>query len=446
MLLLFFVLFVTSAFLAGTVTAVQGAEVEGVTRYAPAGPAPSAEFDVRLTITGEVPLVVGLVETIPEGFSFVSTTYEHYEDSGQEVAFAVINTTEITYKVEAPSSGEGTFTGTWTDMLSENSGDIADTIVIVGGGGAGAIEDDTTSTPTPTPAAPAVKKASRNVPLLETGVEVAMVFEDMDVALIALTADTDVSDAKVKVERVEQSAGIPEPSGIAYAFLEIEVENTEGAKIEGRIECKVLKSWIVDNSIDETTVTLCRFDEAEGWQVLATSKTGEDSDFMYFEAVTPGFSLFAITGERAVATAASTPAATMFVSLNPIASIGVEEPLVVTGTSNRKESFTVMITVKGPVELTPQTVHVEDGVFKATFDTTNAAGGMYTVKVDDGEGHTDEATATIGAAVPAPRSTPEVKTASELLGFGAIVTAVLLLIACLFVVVLRNKERGGHRK
>jgi PGF-pre-PGF domain-containing protein len=365
MLLPFFALLVTAALLAGTVTTVQAAEVAGVTRYAPAGPAPDAEFDVRLAITGELPLVVGIMETIPEGFSFVSTKYDHYDVSGQEVAFAVINTTEITYKVTAPPSGEGTFTGTWTDMLSENSGNIADTIVIVGGAGAGAIGDDTTSTPTPAPAAPTVTKDSRLVPVLKAGVEIAMVFEDMDVALIALTAATDVSDAKVEVERVEKSAGIPGPSGTTYAFLEIEVENTEGAQIEGRIECKVLKSWIADNSIDETTVTLCRFDEAEGWQVLATSKIGEDADFVYFEAVTPGFSLFAITGERA---AAETP--------TPVA----------TPTA------------------TPGTMQMPNP-----------------------------------AATPLPAATA----ASELPGFEAIVTAVSLLIVCLFVVVLRNKEKGG---
>ncbi len=377
MLLPFFALLVTAALLAGTVTTVQAAEVAGVMRYAPAGPAPLAEFDVRLAITGELPLVVGIVETIPEGFSFVSTKYDHYDVSGQEVAFAVINTTEITYRVKAPSSGEGTFTGTWTDLLSENSGNIADTIVIVGGAGAGAIGDDTTSTPTPAPAAPAVTKTSRLVPVLKAGVEVAMVFEDMDVAMIALTADTDVSDAKVEVERVKKSAGIPGPSGMAYAFLEIEVENTEGAQLEGRIECKVLKSWIADNNIDETTVTLCRYDEAEGWQVLTTSKTGEDADFVYFEAVTPGFSLFAITGERA---AAETP------------------PSVATPTA------------------TP-----------GTMQMPNPA----------------------ATPLPVPTAPPPLATttpASELPGFEAIVTAISLLIVCLFVVVLRNKERGGSEE
>ena len=153
MLLSLFVLLVTSAFLAGTVTAVQGAEVERVTRYAPAGPAPGAELEVKLAINGEPPLIVGIVETIPEEFSFVSTTHpsEHFEVSGQIVTFAVIDETEIKYRVKAPSSGEGTFTGLWIDLLSEKEGNIADTIIIVGGGGAGAIEEETTPILSPTP-------------------------------------------------------------------------------------------------------------------------------------------------------------------------------------------------------------------------------------------------------------------------------------------------------
>jgi len=146
---LLFVLLTTAASLAGMVTAVQGAEVEGVTRYTPADPAPGAEFEVKLTITGELPLIVGIVEMIPEGFDLVSTTFADYEVSGQKIAFAVIDEEEITYKVKAPSSGEGSFTGIWIDMLNDSEGSIADIIVIVGGGGAGTIGVET---PTPTPA------------------------------------------------------------------------------------------------------------------------------------------------------------------------------------------------------------------------------------------------------------------------------------------------------
>jgi PGF-pre-PGF domain-containing protein len=373
-LLLFFVLFVTSAFLAGTVMAVQGAEVEGVTRYAPARSAPSAEFDVRLTISSENPLVVGIVETIPVGFHFVGTAYQHYEVSGQEVAFAVMDAMEITYRVRAPSSGEGTFTGTWTDMLSDNEGKMADTTVTIGvgdekvsGGGSSAKKQEVA----PTPAVPAMIKASRTIPVLKADEEIAMVFDNMDVALIALKADTEVNDVTVEVERVEQSAGISEPSGIAYAYLDLEVENTEGAQIEGRIECKVLKSWIADKTIDESTVTMCRFDEVKEWLVLPTSKIGEDNNFVYYEAMTQGFSLFAITGER---TAAETP-----------------------------------IPVATPTP-TPGTLQIPNPV---------------------------------ATAIPTPTATPE---SEKVLGFEAVFTAVSLLIASLFVVILKNKSEGGGEK
>jgi PGF-pre-PGF domain-containing protein len=429
-----------AALVAGTVTSAQGAEVVGVTRYAPAGPAPNAEFDVKLTMNGDLPLVVGVVETIPEGFSLVSTTCEHYKVSGQDVAFSVINKKEIAYRVQAPSGGEGTFTGTWVDLLSEHEGTIGETIVIVGGGGgAGAIGEGTGAkgTPTPTAAASTVTKASRRIPLLDAGEEIAMVFEDMDVSLIAIEADNKLSDVTVEVERVEKSAGVPEPSGTVYAYLTIDVNHEETANIEGRIECRVVKSWISDNAIDETTIRFYRYDEVGGWQALSTSKSREENDYVYFEAETPGFSLFVLTGEKTAAMPTAMPVSTPFVTLDPIADVAIGEPLVVTGTSNREEGFAIMVTAKGAIEFAPQTVHVENGKFTATFDTTTAVGGTYTVKVDDGEGHMDEATATIGA-VPAPTPTAEVP------GFGALLTAVSLLTACLFAVIPKNRERGGN--
>ena len=147
----------TAALLAGTVTAVPG--TDGVTRSATADPVPGAEFDVKLTISGERPLVVGIVETIPEGFDFVSTSHpsDQYDVSGQKIVFAVINETEILYRVKASSSGVGTFTGTWIDMLSQKEGAIRDTTDVVGAGST--IEEEPTpmpvvTTPTPTSEVP----------------------------------------------------------------------------------------------------------------------------------------------------------------------------------------------------------------------------------------------------------------------------------------------------
>ena len=153
----------TAAFLAGTVTAVPG--TDGVTRSAPADPIPGAEFDVKLTISGERPLVVGIVETIPEGFDFVSTSHtpDQYAVSGQKIAFAVINETEILYRVKASSSGVGSFTGTWIDMLSQKEGSIRDITDIVGADSA--VEEG--PTPMPVVTTPTSKMAQSPTPTSE---------------------------------------------------------------------------------------------------------------------------------------------------------------------------------------------------------------------------------------------------------------------------------------
>ena len=87
-------------------------------------PAPGSTFHVFINISGL--RVGGIVETIPEGFTFVSTTHPSNQTyvSGQKVVFVVLNETSIRYEVRAPSQGSGTFSGTWYDALSEKEGDI----------------------------------------------------------------------------------------------------------------------------------------------------------------------------------------------------------------------------------------------------------------------------------------------------------------------------------
>ena len=88
----------------------------------------------------------------------------------------------------------------------------------------------------------------------------------------------------------------------------------------------------------------------------------------------------------------------LVVVLNPVADVSIGEPLVVTGTSTREEGYLIVVTVKGPMELTPQIVKVEKGAFKAIIDTSNATVGTYIVQADDVDGQTD---ATIVEILPA---------------------------------------------
>lgn len=115
-------------------------------------PTSGSTFDVTLNIEGL--RIGGIVETIPAGFAFVSTTHPSNQTyiSGQKVVFVVVNETPIKYEVQAPSEGSGTFGGTWYDALSEKEGDIKSTGVSVK-----VAETPTPSpvvTPTPTPSPP----------------------------------------------------------------------------------------------------------------------------------------------------------------------------------------------------------------------------------------------------------------------------------------------------
>ena len=109
-------------------------------------PTPGSTFDVTLNITG---LEIGsIVETIPDGFTVVSTMHPSNQTyiSGQKVVFAVVNETSIKYEVQAPLEGSGTFSGTWYDALNEKEGDIERTDVSV------KVAETPTPTPSPTPA------------------------------------------------------------------------------------------------------------------------------------------------------------------------------------------------------------------------------------------------------------------------------------------------------
>lgn len=139
--------------LTATIVSVTGAEV---TRSVSTNtPAPGAEFDVMLTISGlqsDDSVVCGIVETIPEGFEYVKSECpsDRISVSGQRIAFAVINVATIRYTVKSPSSGSGMIKGEWINLLNETDGKITDTGVTVITHGSSKRDVEFTQTPTTT--------------------------------------------------------------------------------------------------------------------------------------------------------------------------------------------------------------------------------------------------------------------------------------------------------
>jgi PGF-pre-PGF domain-containing protein len=57
----------------------------------------------------------------------------------------------------------------------------------------------------------------------------------------------------------------------------------------------VHKSWVNENKIDKSTITLNRYSDGK-WDPLETDLINEDQNSLHFESKTPGFSQFAVTG------------------------------------------------------------------------------------------------------------------------------------------------------
>lgn len=93
----------------------------------------------------------------------------------------------------------------------------------------------------------------------------------------------------------------PGPQGEVYQQMNILVGNERfesGSNINGAsISFRVLKSWVEENNIDVSTIKINRFHNDE-WNALPTEMTYEDEEYYYFTAETPGFSRYAVTGDK----------------------------------------------------------------------------------------------------------------------------------------------------
>jgi PGF-pre-PGF domain-containing protein len=87
------------------------------------------------------------------------------------------------------------------------------------------------------------------------------------------------------------------PAGKVYQYADIIVgekgAGLPGALKNGSVEFKIEKSWINDNNVNESLVTLQWYNNS--WEPLYTEKIGEDKNYVYFKSKTPGFFFFAIT-------------------------------------------------------------------------------------------------------------------------------------------------------
>ena len=171
-------------------------------------------------------------------------------------------------------------------------------------GSSSSISPDSTLTSVPTQTVQEIK----TIDVIEAGANASVTFERTNVTGMIIHANTTIRNAEVMIQLTENPGGITTVSGISYCCFNITTTNVTDTNItRATITFKVNRTWIIENNIDEASITLYRYHDNQ-WTALPTAKIGEDNTSVYFEAETPGFSLFAVAGEKR-STRTSTPEA-----------------------------------------------------------------------------------------------------------------------------------------
>ncbi|MDI6798764.1 MAG: PGF-pre-PGF domain-containing protein [Candidatus Aenigmarchaeota archaeon] len=125
---------------------------------------------------------------------------------------------------------------------------------------------------------------------------------DLNVFELNVIVKNRVNYVSITITKLDKKPAevVVEVSGKPYRYINIVGENIRDEDIsQAKIKFLVEKSWISGNNIDANTIVLYRFSDNK-WNKLATTKVSEDTDYIYYEAQTPGFSYFAISGEVAI--------------------------------------------------------------------------------------------------------------------------------------------------
>jgi PGF-pre-PGF domain-containing protein len=131
--------------------------------------------------------------------------------------------------------------------------------------------------------------------------------EQVSIDSLEFISSTDLKDVKFSIERLED---IPEEiiedpilNASVYVYLDIKLTSHDVYLHEEEFESikfqfKVNKSWIYENNIDINSIQLFRYNNQ--WQPLLTIIIDEDDVYFYFEAESPGFSIYTVVGTEIV--------------------------------------------------------------------------------------------------------------------------------------------------
>ncbi len=131
--------------------------------------------------------------------------------------------------------------------------------------------------------------------------------EKSPITQVSITPNTDAQNVQLIIKQLSAKPdNTQEPDYTAYNYINITPLNINDTTIKNaKIRFKVNRSWVVNNNVDMDKVYLLRYKNNK-WERLNTNRKSSTSTVVFYEATTPGFSTFAITGEKKTLTEQTT--------------------------------------------------------------------------------------------------------------------------------------------
>lgn len=119
---------------------------------------------------------------------------------------------------------------------------------------------------------------------------------EIAVTAVELSVVATVTNVKVTVEKMTSAQTIaqsaPAPAAV-FQYVSIKAENVKSSDVSAaKLRFKVPKQWLGETNAAKDDIAVFRF--ASGWNELPTKIISEDSQHVYYEAESPGFSVFAV--------------------------------------------------------------------------------------------------------------------------------------------------------
>jgi len=240
-----------------------------------------------------------------------------------------------------------------------------------------------------------------DIPSITTDENATIEFENTAITGMTIVVGENVENVRITVQQLtdkptEIAIGAP---GVTYTYLNIVSENITDADIEiVLINFKVEKAWITAENVDPDSIVMLRWDSvAEVWVSLPTTRIGEDNTYYYYQAESPGLSIFGIGYALAPA-----PAEFEFSNL-----------MINPSEVRAGETVTISVVVAHVGDLGSYNVILKiDNVVEATERVTLAGGAMRTVTFtvsSDAEGtHDIEVEGLAGTFVVTPSAPPSI--------------------------------------